>query len=76
MIAIRAQAAEVIWNWLNERDFGSDRREAIADQLYFEVPNRQQRLVSYVTMLLLSTALASLAVLQDSTAVIISAMLV
>ena len=75
-IASRAQAAEVIWNWLNERDFGSDRRDAIADQLYFEVPNRQQRLVSYVTMLLLSTALASLAVLQDSTAVIIGAMLV
>ena len=75
-IASRAQAVEVLWNWLSDRDVGGDRRLVIADTLYFEAPHRGGKLVSYVTMLMLSTALASLAILQDSTAVIIGAMLV
>ena len=75
-IASRAQAVEVLWNWLNDKDVGGDRRVVIADTLYFEAPQRSGKLVSYVTMLLLSTTLASLAILQDSTAVIIGAMLV
>jgi uncharacterized hydrophobic protein (TIGR00271 family) len=75
-IASRAQAVEVIWHWLSDRDVGGDRRGAIADTLYFEAPHRSGKIVSYVTMLLLSTALASLAILQDSTAVVIGAMLV
>jgi uncharacterized hydrophobic protein (TIGR00271 family) len=75
-IASRAQAIEVLWHWLSDRDVGRDRRIAIADTLYFEPPHRRAKLVSYVTMLLLSTALASLAILQDSTAVVIGAMLV
>lgn len=75
-IASRALAAEVIWNWLSDQDVGNERREGIADALYFEVPHRGAKLTSYLTMLLLSTALASLAILQDSTAVVIGAMLV
>ena len=75
-IANRALFSEVLWDWLGERDLGVDRREEIADGLYFEDPDRGAKITSYIVMLLLSTALASLAILQDSTAVIIGAMLV
>ncbi len=75
-IANRALFSEVLWDWLGERDLGVDRREEIADGLYFEDPDRGAKITSLIVMLLLSTALASLAILQDSTAVIIGAMLV
>ena len=37
----------------------------IADTLYFEGPERRQKIASYIVMLVLSVAIASLAVLQD-----------
>lgn len=75
-IANRAEASEVLLRWLRDRDVGTDRRDAVADGLYFEEPGRTAKVVSYIVMLSLSAALAALAVLQDSTAVIIGAMLV
>ncbi len=75
-ISDRGQASEIFWQWLSDRDIGSERRDVLADGLYFEDPNRHGKIVSYAVMLLLSTALASLAILQDSTAVVIGAMLV
>jgi uncharacterized hydrophobic protein (TIGR00271 family) len=72
----RGFASEVLQHWLGDRDVGTERREAIAETLYFEGPERRQKVASYVTMLALSVAIASLAVLQDSTAVIIGAMLI
>ncbi len=75
-IGHRALLSEVLWDRLYERDLGSDRRDVIADGLYFEDPDHGAKTTSYVVMLLLSTALAGLAILQDSTAVIIGAMLV
>ena len=75
-VANRGLAVEIFWSWLCEQDMGRDRRSAIADTLYFEGPDRRAKITSYVSMLLLSVTIASLAVLQDSTAVIIGAMLV
>jgi len=75
-VANRGLAVEIFRCWLYDQDLGPDRRAAIADTLYFEGPNRRAKITSYVFMLLLSVAIASLAVLQDSTAVIIGAMLV
>jgi uncharacterized hydrophobic protein (TIGR00271 family) len=72
----RGFASEVLRHWLGERDIGIERRQAIADTLYFEGTDSRRKIVSYVTMLALSVAIASLAVLQDSTAVIIGAMLI
>ena len=75
-VANRGMAVEIFRSWLYDQDLGPDRRAAIADTLYFEGPDRRAKITSYVFMLLLSVAIASLAVLQDSTAVIIGAMLV
>ncbi len=63
-------------SWMRDRDVGGARRDEVADGLYFEAPDRAHKITSYVVMLLLSVAIASLAILQDSTAVVIGAMLV
>jgi uncharacterized hydrophobic protein (TIGR00271 family) len=75
-VAGRGFALEVLHQWLSGRDLGRQRREAIADTLYFSGPDRPRKIASYVTMLALSVAIATLAVLQDSTAAIIGAMLI
>ena len=72
----RALPSEVLLHWLSERDLGAERRQAIADTLYFSEPERAQKLAAYGTMLALSVTIASFAVLQDSTAVVIGAMLI
>jgi uncharacterized hydrophobic protein (TIGR00271 family) len=72
----RGFVLEVLHQWLSSHDLGRKRREAIADTLYFTGPDRSRKIASYVTMLALSVAIATLAVLQDSTAAIIGAMLI
>jgi uncharacterized hydrophobic protein (TIGR00271 family) len=67
---------DVIRRWLNERDVGDDRRAAVSEGLDFEPPEAVNKRVSYSLMLGLSVIIATLAVLQDSTAVIIGAMLI
>lgn len=66
----------IVVAWLNERDLGSDKRAAVANTLYFEAPDLVHKLVSYTVMLALSVSIATLAILQDSTAVVIGAMLI
>ncbi len=75
-VAGRGLVLEIFHHWLADRDLGPERRQVIADTLYFEEPDRRLKIASYVTMLVLSVAIASLAVLQDSTAVVIGAMLI
>jgi len=72
----RPLVLEIFRSWLTDRDVGADRRGVIADSLYFEAPDRTHKIASYVVMLVLSVTIASFAVLQDSTAVVIGAMLV
>lgn len=62
--------------WLDERDLGPAARDTVADTLYFEEPEQSHKLTSYTVMLLLSVTIATLAILQDSTAVVIGAMLI
>jgi uncharacterized hydrophobic protein (TIGR00271 family) len=71
-----AGVVAILGSWLDARDVGEDRRGGIADSLYFEEPDLTHKLVSYSVMLLLSVAIATLAILQDSTAVVIGAMLI
>jgi len=66
----------IVSAWLNERELGDKKRTDVAETLYFEKPDRTHKLVSYAVMLLLSVAIATLAILQDSTAVVIGAMLI
>lgn len=72
----QASIFEILWDWVRTADVGYERRESLADTLYFDEPNRAAKLVAWWVMLLLSVAIATFAVLQDSTAVVIGAMLV
>jgi uncharacterized hydrophobic protein (TIGR00271 family) len=62
--------------WLSERDVGDQMREEVIDNLYFEAPGSTQKQVGFWVLLVLSTTIATLAILADSTAVVIGAMLV
>ena len=71
-----ATVSQIIRDWINSRDVGSAKRARIGDTLFFEEPERVHKLTSWWVMLLLSVAIATFAVLQDSTAVVIGAMLI
>ncbi len=62
--------------WLGNRDVGDQMREEVIDNLYFEAPGSTQKQVGFWILLVLSTTIATLAILADSTAVVIGAMLV
>lgn len=62
--------------WLGERDVGEEMRQEVIDNLYFEPPGSTPKQVGYWVLLVLSTTIATLAILADSTAVVIGAMLV
>ncbi|WP_062071295.1 DUF389 domain-containing protein [Demequina sediminicola] len=66
----------VLWDWIRGSDIGRERREELADALYFESPARLAKRTAWWVMLILSVAIATFAVLADSTAVVIGAMLV
>ncbi|BDZ65176.1 DUF389 domain-containing protein [Agromyces mangrovi Wang et al. 2018] len=67
---------EVLWDWIEGSDVGRKDRAEQAGGLYFERPERLTKLGTWWVMLALSVAIATFAVLADSTAVIIGAMLV
>lgn len=71
-----ASVTELINDWLLERDVGPERRDGIGDAIFFEGEPRASKLVSWWVMLLLSVAIATFGIVQDSTAVVIGAMLI
>lgn len=71
-----ATVSQLIVDWLDTRDVGDERREEIGDGLFFEEPARFNKLLAWWVMLLLSVAIATFGILQDSTAVVIGAMLI
>ena len=71
-----ASLSEILSDWVRATDVGDARREELAEGLYFEQPERSAKLVAWSVMLVLSVAIATFAVLQDSTAVVIGAMLI
>ena len=71
-----ADISRIVRLWFEDNDIGVSRRHQIADGLYFEPPDQNSKLNSFVAMMLLSTIIATLGVLQDSTAVVIGAMLI
>jgi len=71
-----ATLTHIVAEWVNTWDIGAVRREEIGEGLFFENPDRTAKLVAWWVMLLLSVVIATFAVLQDSTAVVIGAMLV
>lgn len=71
-----AATSEILWDWVSATDIGAERRETQAESLYFEEPGRAGKLTAWWVMLALSVSIATFAVLQDSTAVVIGAMLI
>lgn len=71
-----ASIPDVLWDWIDESDIGRRERAEQAGGLYFEKPHRRSKLGTWWVMLVLSVAIATFAVLADSTAVVIGAMLV
>ena len=70
------RVSEMVRAWFEDVDIGSDRRDEISNGLYYEDPERAGKLTSFGVMMLLSTTIATLGILQDSTAVVIGAMLI
>ncbi|ROS79026.1 DUF389 domain-containing protein [Cellulomonas sp. PhB143] len=67
---------ELLWAWVRDVELGPARRVELVDALYTEPPDRTAKIVGWWVMLVLSVCIATFAVLQDSTAVVIGAMLV
>lgn len=70
------QVGGYIKSWLNNRDVGDEMRSHVVDTLFFEPPGSTQKQVGFWVLLILSTTIATLGVIADSTAVVIGAMLV
>ena len=68
--------SQIVRDWMMLQDVGDARRDEIDDGLYFEPPDRANKLVAWWVMLLLSVTIATFGILQDSTAVVIGAMLI
>ncbi|GMQ84865.1 MAG: hypothetical protein BMS9Abin07_0430 [Acidimicrobiia bacterium] len=71
-----ATVSQLVVDWIDSRDVGDERRDEIGESLFFEEPARMAKLTSWWVMLLLSVAIATFGVMQDSTAVVIGAMLI
>ncbi len=71
-----ASAPALVNDWLIRRRLDPPQRAELVESLFFEPPNRVVKLTSFWVMMVLATGIASFAVIQDSTAVVIGAMLV
>ena len=68
--------SQIVRDWMKLQDVGDARRDEIDEGMFFEQPDRTNKLVAWWVMLLLSVAIATFGILQDSTAVVIGAMLI
>lgn len=73
---VDATVVAIVWDWVRGSDIGRTDRADAAEGLYFEEPDRYGKLGAWWVMLVLSVGIATYAVLADSTAVVIGAMLV
>ncbi len=71
-----ASAPKLANLWLRDRKLDPEMSEALADTLYFEPPRSSAKLAAFWVMMALATSIATFAIVQDSTAVVIGAMLV
>jgi len=71
-----ASVTDALWDWIRGSDVGDAQRLELSRTLYHEAPERLSKRFAWWTMLVLSVAIATYAVIADSTAVVIGAMLV
>ena len=69
-------APRLVNEWLLKRRMDPDSRAELVETLFFEPPNKASKLASFWVMMILATGIATFALIQDSTAVVIGAMLV
>ena len=72
----RRSAPALVNDWLLRRRLDPDGRAELVDSLFFEHPKKVAKLASFWVMMVLATGIATFALIQDSTAVVIGAMLV
>lgn len=71
-----ASTWRIVATWLREHELASEERSFLTDKLFFEGALQRQRFWRFVVLMFLSVSIATFAVVQDSTAVIIGAMLI
>jgi uncharacterized hydrophobic protein (TIGR00271 family) len=71
-----ASVSQIVRDWAMHQDIGDAHRDEIDSGLFFEQPDRTNKLAAFWVMLLLSVTIATLGILQNSTAVVIGAMLI
>ncbi|MCP4435468.1 MAG: TIGR00341 family protein [Actinomycetia bacterium] len=71
-----SSAPTLVNDWLVRRRLSPKERGDLVETLFFEPPKRVAKLASFWVMMVLATGIASFAIIQDSTAVVIGAMLV
>jgi uncharacterized hydrophobic protein (TIGR00271 family) len=71
-----ASVSQIVRDWAMRQDIGDVHRDEIDSGLFFEQPDRTNKLAAFWVMLLLSVTIATLGILQNSTAVVIGAMLI
>ena len=69
-------SSELIMAWLQKREFSSEERRDLIRKVSYEGPDLRKRLVRFSALMTFSVMIATLGVIQDSTAVVIGAMLV
>lgn len=69
-------APGLVNDWLIQRRIEPQGRAELVETLFFESPNKVAKLASFWVMMVLATGIATFAIIQDSTAVVIGAMLV
>lgn len=76
MLGENASPYEVVRAWLKAGEVTPEERAALVERVTFEGADRRTRLQRFATLLAISVVISTLAVLQDSTAVVIGAMLI
>ncbi len=62
--------------WLDLREYSRDARFELYEKLFYEGPDTRRRVTRFFTLMGFATAIATYGVVQDSTAVVIGAMLI
>ncbi len=66
----------IVATWLRQHELDPEERGFLTDKLFFEGALQRQRFWRFVVLMFLSVSIATFAVVQDSTAVVIGAMLI
>jgi uncharacterized hydrophobic protein (TIGR00271 family) len=70
------EPSAMLMEWLSQREYSSEDRHNLTKTLFFEGADRVKRINRFAALMAFSVIIATLGVLQDSTAVVIGAMLI